>query len=155
MSFMSMTIRRFCPSFSVLLCTFMLAGYAEAGVEVSDAWIAEAPPNVSAQAGYLTLKNGTAKPVSLTGVTSDAFKSVQIHHTQHDAAMGMMKMSHAKAVEIPAEGTLQFKPGGYHLMLMGPKSTLKAGDQIEMNLTFTDGTEFKATFTVRRNKFTL
>ncbi len=152
---MSMIIRRFYLSCRVLLCSFMLAGCAEAGLEISDAWIAEAPPNVMAQAGYLTLKNGTARPASLIGVTSDAFKSVQIHQTQHDAAMGMMKMSHAKEVVIPAGSTLQFKPGGYHLMLMQPKSALKAGDQVEMTLTFADGAESRVTFTVRRNKFTL
>ncbi len=152
---MPMIARRFSRPLAVLFCTFLLVGYAEAGLEVSDAWIAEAPPNVSAQAGYLTLKNGTARPMSLVGVTSGAFESVQIHRSQHDMATGMMKMSHAKAVEIPAGGTMQFKPGGYHLMLMKPKSALKAGDRVEMVLTFADGSESRVTFTVRRKKFTL
>jgi len=149
---MIMIIKRFLLPLYVLSCIFMLLGCANGKFEISDAWIAEAPPNVAAQAGYLTLKNGTAKPMSLIGVTSDAFKNIQIHYSQHDEATGMMKMSHKKQVNIPAHKTLQFGPGGYHLMLMKPKSVLKEGDQVVMNLTFADGAKYSVSFVVRREK---
>jgi copper(I)-binding protein len=33
-------------------------------------------------------------------------------------------------------GTLEMKPGGYHIMLMGLKAPLKTGEEIEITLTF-------------------
>jgi len=152
---MLMIIKRYFLSLYVLSCIFMLLGCAEGKFKISDAWIAEAPPNASTQAGYLTLNNDTAKPMSLISVTSDAFGNIQIHRSKQDGTMGLMKMSHEKQVDIPAHKMLQFKPGGYHLMLMKPKLALKEGDQVVMNLAFADGTEFSVAFTVRREKFTL
>ena len=40
------------------------------------------------------------------------------------------------SLEIPAGGSVQFKPGGYHIMLMGLKAPLKKGDMIMLQLKF-------------------
>jgi len=150
-----MITKQFSLSFYYVLCILTLAGCSEGQFEIRDAWIAEAPPNVVAQAGYLTLANNTAKPMTLVHATSNTFGEIQIHRSTHDEATGMVTMVHEKKAEIPAHQTLQFKPGDYHLMLMKPKSALKEGDQVAMKLTFDDGTEYKTTFAVRREKFTL
>jgi copper(I)-binding protein len=47
-----------------------------------------------------------------------------------------MKMALAGPLEIPVHGTLEMKPGGYHIMLMGLVKPLKKGDEIEITLTF-------------------
>jgi len=133
----------------------MLAGCSEGQFKINDAWIAAAPPNVVAQAGYLTLENNTSKPMTLLSAASNAFEEIQIHRSTHDEATGLVTMIHEGKAEIPAHKTLQFKPGGYHLMLMKPKSSLKEGDQVAMSLAFADGTEYKITFAVRREKFNL
>jgi len=155
MFYMSMIAKRFFLPLYALCCIFALVGCADGKFEISDAWVAEAPPNVSAQAGYLTLSNNTAKPMRLVSVTSDSFGNIQIHRSKHDEATGLMRMSHEKQADIPAHTVLQFKPGGYHLMLMKSKSALKEGDQVVMNLLFADGTKFSVTFAVRREKFNL
>ncbi len=137
------------------LCMLILTACSEGQFEIKERWIAEAPPNVVAQAGYLTLDNNSRKPMSLISVTSDAFADIQIHRSVHDKATGLVTMVHEKQVDIPAHKTVKFEPGSYHLMLMKPQSTLREGDQVTMKLTFTDGAEFNMTFAVRREKFTL
>lgn len=47
-----------------------------------------------------------------------------------------MKMRQIRAVELPAGKTVEFKPGGYHVMLMDLKEQVKAGDTIPMTLVF-------------------
>lgn len=149
-----MIIKRFFLPLYFVLCTLVLSGCSEGQFKIQEAWIAEAPPNVVAQAGYLTLDNGTSKPMTLVNATSDAFEEVQIHRSTHDEATGLVTMIHEKKADIPSHESLQFKPGGYHLMLIKPKSALKEGNQVTINLTFADGTEYKTIFAVRREKFT-
>jgi copper(I)-binding protein len=48
-------------------------------------------------------------------------------------------MKHPARIEIKAGSTLQFTPGGYHLMLMYPKKALRQGDQVEVLLEFQGG----------------
>ena len=56
---------------------------------------------------------------------------------------GVMKMQHVDALDIPANGQLRMKPGGYHIMLMGLAKPLKEGDEIELTLIFEKAGEMK------------
>jgi len=47
-----------------------------------------------------------------------------------------MMMRQMTSIEIPANGTVELKPGGYHLMLMGLDSPIKDGEQLKMTLQF-------------------
>jgi periplasmic copper chaperone A len=52
-------------------------------------------------------------------------------------ASGVMHMQPVEGgLTIPAGGTVELKPGGYHLMLMGLKQKLDEGGQIPLKLTF-------------------
>jgi copper(I)-binding protein len=56
----------------------------------------------------------------------------------HTMAMDgdVMTMREVDAVDLPAGQTVEFKPGGFHLMLMGLKAPLKLGDKFAMTLRF-------------------
>jgi copper(I)-binding protein len=62
---------------------------------------------------------------------------------------GMAKMVHQMAITIPAKGELTFEPNGYHVMLMAPKKPLKAGDKVEITLSFKGGETVKVVHEVR------
>jgi copper(I)-binding protein len=47
----------------------------------------------------------------------------------------MSAMHPVSSIHIPAGGTVSLAPGGFHLMLMGPKP-LAVGDTVELVLTF-------------------
>lgn len=78
------------------------------------------PPAVgqSTAAGYFTLRNGGGEGDRLVSATSPAAASVEIHsHMMMDGG-GMMMMK-VDGVDVPAGKTVEFKTGGYHLMLFG------------------------------------
>jgi hypothetical protein len=49
---------------------------------------------------------------------------------------------------LPAQGTVTFAPGGYHLMFTGLKRALAIGDRLPATLTFASGARVKTTFVV-------
>jgi hypothetical protein len=46
----------------------------------------------------------------------------------------VMRMRQVSAIELPAGKPVELKPGGLHLMLMGLKAPLKAGDTVAFTL---------------------
>ncbi len=121
----------------------------DSAIVIRDAWIREAPPNSTALAGYMILENPSDKSQSLTSVSATAFGRVMIHRTEQKD--GMAHMTHQKQVTIPANGKVMFAPGGYHLMLMEPRRSLHAGDQVTVNLVFADESKLSVIFKVRKD----
>ncbi len=124
------------------------AASEEAGVSVRDAWVRESPPGMTMMAGYMELRNNTSRPQVLVAARSSGFESVTIHRTI--VKDGIASMVHAPQIEIAANASLIFAPRSYHLMLMNPKRTLRAGDAVVVNLEFRGGLVLPATFEVRR-----
>ena len=110
---------------------------AESKMNVSHAWVQEAPPSAEVLAGYMDLQNQSLQAQTLLGARSSDFKSVMLHQTLSKG--GVTHMKHPPRIEIKAGSTLQFTPGGYHLMLMYPKKALLQGDQVEVLLEFQGG----------------
>ena len=63
----------------------------------------------------------------------------------------MMGMQPIARLEIPAGGSVELKPGSYHIMLIGLKQDLKVGDSIEITLKFEKAGEIKVTAAVRES----
>jgi len=118
-------------SFFITLLTACGQAPSEA-FSVKDAWVREAPPNASMMAGYVTIKNNSDQDRILTFAKSKQFNMVEIHRTIVED--GVAKMRRQDDLPIPAGGSLELKPGSYHLMLMGPKSALKATDQVTVTI---------------------
>ncbi|MEW6651141.1 MAG: copper chaperone PCu(A)C, partial [Chloroflexota bacterium] len=140
----------------VLLCFLISCAPKPAELLVSDAWIRTASiqagiqhteekmgsapmtddwrDNQSTSAIYFSLHNNTAQADRLLSVECEVAEIVEIHTTQmnHD----IMRMRAVENLEIPAGETVEFKPGGYHIMLIGLKKDLIAGDEIPFVLVF-------------------
>lgn len=110
---------------------------SDSKINVSHAWVQEAPPSAEVLAGYMSLQNQSSQAQTLLGARSADFKSVMLHQTVSKG--GMAHMNHTPQIEIKPGSTLQLTPGGYHLMLMNPKKRLKQGDQVEVLLEFEGG----------------
>lgn len=136
------------PAALILALSLNAAARGEAEVVVSDAWVREAPPGVAMMAGYMTLRNNTSRSQVLVAASSPGFGAVMMHRTV--VKDGMASMEHTRQVELSANTSLMFAPGGYHLMLMNPKKTLRAGDQVVINLEFRGGPVLPVAFQVRR-----
>lgn len=103
-------------------------------VEFSGGW---ARPGSQEQTSgiYLTISNGTASADTLTGVSSNAANSVEIHESYEDES-GVMDMRPAGEQIIPAGDKLIFEPGGLHIMLMDLKRDLIADDTLDVSFEF-------------------
>ena len=132
----------------ILAPTLVPAASEEAGVSVRDAWIRETPPGMTMMAGYMALKNNTSRSQSLVAASSSDFDTVMIHRTV--VKDGMAGMVHASQIELAPNAGLTFAPGGYHLMLMNPKRTLRAGDSVVINLEFRGGLVLPVAYEVRK-----
>jgi len=132
----------------ILALTLVAAASEAAGVSVRDAWVREPPPGMPMMAGYMELRNNTSQPQVLVAASSSDFETVMIHRTI--VKNGMASMVHASQIELTPNASFIFTPGGYHLMLMSPKRTLRAGNRVDINLEFRSGLRLLVSFEVRQ-----
>ncbi|MBU6464955.1 MAG: copper chaperone PCu(A)C [Bradyrhizobium sp.] len=97
--------------------------------------------------GYFTLRNDTDRTIELTGASSIGCGMVMLHQSKNEG--GVDKMLPVKTVTVPAHGTLNFRPGSYHLMCMHPQSTVAVGGAVPIALKFADGKTISADFPVK------
>lgn len=135
----------------LLLLSLATAGPVPAGtgVTVSHAWVAEAPPGVGVNAGYLSVRNHGDRERVLRKVTSPDFARVEMHRTI-TAADGTTTMERQQDIVIPAGASLDFSPGGYHLMLFEKREPVRSGARVGLTLHFADGTLLETSVPVRR-----
>ena len=120
--------------------------FAGGGVTIAQPWmrfIIKARP----AAGYFSLRNAGDKPVTLTGARSPACGMLMLHESKEEN--GVASMRPVASVVVPAGGTLDFAPGGYHLMCMQPLPALKVGASVMVTLTFAGGQTLSAPFPVK------
>ncbi|MEL6264846.1 MAG: copper chaperone PCu(A)C [Pseudomonadota bacterium] len=118
------------------------------GLAVSDAWIALAPPNMRAHAGYFTLTNAGETAVLVTGVAAEGYVRAMLHESR--MSDGVMSMVHLDAIEVAPGASVAFRPGGLHLMLMGPGGPQTEGASVPITLTLGDGTTLSVEAEIRR-----
>lgn len=120
-------------------------------IDIVNAWIREAPPNATAMAGYMQIKNHTNKDKLLVSGTSEDFKIVEFHRSVEKN--GVYRMIRHKQLTIPANGTLELKPGDFHLMLITPYKKLNDGDLTTINLVFADDSIVSHEFPIKKAVF--
>ncbi|MEZ5498047.1 MAG: copper chaperone PCu(A)C [Steroidobacteraceae bacterium] len=112
---------------------------AEAGLRVDHAWLRNAGPGGRIAVIYLQLHNTSRKPIVVTAVEVPIATSAQIHRSS--VVGGMTRMRPEPRVVVPAGRSVQFAPGGLHIMLMGLSRPLRDGERIPLRLlTESNGT---------------
>lgn len=118
-------------------------------MQVEDAW---ARPSVQAGGNgaiYLVIRNTGQEPDRLTKAETPVADMASLHAvTMHG---DVVRMREAPAVPIPAGGQVLFKPGGWHIMLMGLKTPLQKGAKFPLTLTFAKAGPIEAQVMVRNN----
>jgi hypothetical protein len=94
----------------------------------------------------MVLANRGPAADALAKVETPIAAKVEIHSSS--MVGGIMSMKPVETVSVPAGGQVTFGPGAYHLMIIGLKRTLKAGDQVPATLSFTSGARLKVRFAV-------
>ncbi len=123
-----------------LASIFLIAALnAHADVTVANPWVRGVVKGQTDTGAFMTLTSTEA--TKLVGAASPAAKTVQIHEMKMHGDMMMMRP--VKALDIPANTAFEFKPGGYHIMLIGLKKPLAKGEMVPIKLIFQgkDGTK--------------
>jgi copper(I)-binding protein len=118
--------------FCGLLAAMLLNANVYAGdIQIEGAW--SRATATGQKAAVMDFSITSKKPAILLAVSSTASKTVEMHSMTHEK--GMMKMREIKEIEIPAGRRVTLGESGYHLMLVGLKAPLKAGEKIPLTLT--------------------
>lgn len=114
---------------------------------VKDAWARPGQAG-GATAVYFVIENSQPEDETLLGAASDAAMMTEVHMTETDAD-GMSKMIHQESVAVPAGESVEFRPGGLHVMLMNLKEDLEPGQTLTVTLRFAGAGEVQVEAPVR------
>ena len=115
---------------------------------ISDPWSRETAPRAKTGAGYVVIANTGKTADRLLGGTTTAAEKLEVHSVTTEG--GVMRMRpQTDGIEIPAGGTLELKPGGYHIMFIGLKAPLKAGEIVPVTLNFAKAGKVNVSFAVK------
>ena len=123
------------------------AATAWADIRVEQPYARATGPGQRAGGGYLLLENTGKAADRLLSVRADVSASVELHTMSMDG--DVMRMRELDGIDVPAGQRVELKPGGMHIMFMGLKAPLKAGDTFPATLTFQKAGQVKVTVTVK------
>ncbi len=104
-------------------------------VMVMEPWARSSPMVAGNGAVYLKLMNEGSSDDALLSATTDVAEVVELHETKI-GENDVMQMSPVARIEVPAGGSVSLEPGGKHIMLLGLKQELAAGQKIDLTLQF-------------------
>jgi copper(I)-binding protein len=113
-----------------------LSGRAQSAstIQVERAWSRASAGQARSGAAYMTLVNQGQAPDRLVGAVSAVAEKAELHSHVMDGEV--MRMRPIAAIEVnPGEPSV-LKPGGLHVMLIGLKAPLKAGESFMLDLVF-------------------
>lgn len=117
------------------LVSFTLATGLHAEVKVMEPWVRATVPTQKATGAFMSLTSD--RDVRLVSAQSSVAGVVELH--EMSMAGDVMKMrALPQGLDLPAGKTTDFKPGGYHFMLMDLKQPVSAGTIVPITLTLED-----------------
>ena len=118
---------------AIALFSSQVMAQTASDVKIEGAWVRTAVEGQSGTGGFMKLT--APANMRLVGVASPASKIGEVHEMKMEGSI--MRMAELKnGLELPAGKAVELKPGGYHVMLMDLKQSLKAGTQVPLTLTF-------------------
>ncbi|OZI72069.1 copper chaperone PCu(A)C [Bordetella genomosp. 12] len=146
-----MTLRKFVFAATLALttgATAMAADYKVGQIEVDDLWVRASAPGQENGAGYLEIENDGKVADRLLAVTSPAAERVELHTVKNENGMARMREVDGGIV-VPADGKVELKPGGYHVMFLKLKSPFAEGGTVPAILKFEKAGEVGVNFKIK------
>ncbi|MEX1221554.1 MAG: copper chaperone PCu(A)C [Idiomarina sp.] len=117
--------------------SFFNSAQANTEFTISDVWAKQSIPGAENGAAYFTITNQSSESIYLVGANTKVARAVEVHEHIHE--QNVMRMRRVGELEIAANKTVTFAPGGLHLMMFGIKEPLKPGQTFEIQLLFKGG----------------
>ena len=108
-------------------------GYKIGAIDIGHPYARATAPGQPTGGGFLKLTNkGDAD--RLLSAAADVSTAVELHVMKMEG--DVMRMRQVDAIDVPAGQTVELRPGGLHIMFVGLKAPLKAGERFPMTLRF-------------------
>lgn len=118
-----------------LACLLGTAAQAQAPqLQVKEAWVRTTVAQQKATGAFFQLRADS--DLQLIEASSPIASMVEIHEMAMEGSV--MRMRAVESLALPAGKTVEFKPGGLHVMLMGLNRPVAAGDKIPLTLVYLD-----------------
>jgi copper(I)-binding protein len=134
----------------IILLSSLVAGGLYAEVTVTDATVRLLPPGVPNTAAYFSIRNSSDISRTLIGASADFATKAEIHN--HVLMNDMMSMQQQSEVVLKPGESVQFSPGGLHIMLFGLKQPLREGQSVSFSLQTKEGESISIIANVARPK---
>ena len=112
------------------IALLVAAPVAQGQVEARGAWVRATVPGQTTSGAYMQLTS--SERAILVGAESSAAADAEIHEMRMEGKV--MRMRAVPRLELLPGKTVEFKPGGYHIMLLGLKRPLKKGEVVPIGL---------------------
>jgi copper(I)-binding protein len=117
-------------------------------LKITGPWSLPVPTGAPTAAGYLTIVNTGKTADRLIGADVPDVDHVEVHEMKLDGAIMRMRPIPG-GLALPPGKTVTLAPGGFHLMLIGPKRGFNVGDHIPGTLRFEHAGPVKVDFKVQ------
>ena len=121
-------------------------GQQNTGISAEDVWARPGLADGNSAVFFIIHNDGTGEE-KLVSASSDVADAVELHKST--MVDGAMKMEMQDFILVQAGGEMVFKPGDYHVMLIGLKDDLSVGDEFEVTLGFESGEAITISVVVR------
>jgi copper(I)-binding protein len=111
---------------------------AKPGAQITAGRLVLPAVNGNPAAAYFTVRNTGATPIAIAAVAVDGATKAEMHQTSG----GQMRA--VETAQIAPGASLEFAPGGYHVMLFALNPKLTVGGIAELTVTFADGDKVSA-----------
>lgn len=115
-------------------------------ITVVNPWTRAAGANANGGA-FLVMRNGGAQPDRLVSASAAVARRVELHTMIRDG--DVMRMRAVEAIPVPAGQSVELRPGGLHVMLIGLNEPLAQGSQVPLVLRFERAGEVRVMLSIQ------
>lgn len=115
-----------------LLLGLVSAAAWSSDIEIKAPWVRGTVVGQQATGAFMELRSQGGS--ALVGASSPVAAITEVHEMKMEGTV--MKMRPIARLDLPAGKPVKLLPGGYHVMLINLKQTLKKGDTVPLTLQF-------------------
>ena len=122
----------------LLLAALLLASCGQTGspdLRIADAWARETVAGQTSTAAYLTISNRGTAADRLVSISASEPAKATVHTTDNSNGISRMREL-SSGLAVPAGSTIELRPGGTHVMIMGLREPLRRGVTLKLRLRF-------------------
>ena len=109
--------------------------YAAGSLQIGNPWTRATPRGANVAGAYLTITNKGSAADRLVGGSTEVAARFEMHNQVVEKGVAKMRPM-GNGIEIKPGATVEFKPGGLHVMLVGLKEPLRQGQRVKGTLVF-------------------